>query len=612
MNAETGGTPAVYALTHDTGFTANIRPVGIAVDPDGSACYIADGNGGRVVKIPVNAGQGGGAIVNNWGNRAFTFADPCGMDVNLGHQVAASATNGCIYYLYGPSSSTLYGCAAAAVHSVHFDKDYANASNTFLFWSNELAMAEAFNRNDLAGAGSPRYHGGIVFGLSNGTLDLEPDWYFYVYRHFPQRVVLNNSGQSQAYPTIYQHADRIIEMQMTGWANRKVQLRVIDPPDLSAYTPDAGWPRPTPDPTPPVLPYEGNDNKGTTDYGVGLQPDGSDAQASITPPVGSNGTLTFYLKVPARYSGDNFQVEVTKCDYGGTVLPQRVTSMSSVYTSWKRVFVEKDRMFRRGGVLDPDKGSFPSNYALPDNQIALDLTNQNLYCASGTPPCPCTTLPCPSANIPITVFDAAHPYGSGTDQSRTITLLESFTLDGKPVLRATLDASLNRMGATPVAPLYIAGFTDPATQKCAGAGSVSGCDPDPNQINASNSCFYDADMRNIEQPFDDAYVEFIGQRNGTGAVPFLAKAWFDAASFPDMSKFSQIWLFSLHGWWPAPIPPYPAGSPNVDQPHNYFHYIGFNASTGYDGFDLVASSRLDIRLIQNILSKTRHRRKHSA
>lgn len=287
VNAESG-VDTTYALTHDTGFTRDIRPVGIAVDPDGSACYIADASMGRVVKIPAGAG-GGSTILDTWGGRSFTFPDPCGIDVNVGHQVIVAHTNGYLYYLYGRSSYTLYGYVGALVRSVHFDKDYANTSDTFLFYSSDPAMAEAFNRNPINGQPA-RYHGGIVFGVADGHIYLEPDWYFYVYRHFPQRVVLNNSGQSVEYPTAYQHADRIIEMQMTGWAGRKVRLRVIDPPDLSAYAPDGGCLQGGCSQT---LPYEGNDNKGTTDYGVTTASDGSGAQASITPTVGNDGTLTF-------------------------------------------------------------------------------------------------------------------------------------------------------------------------------------------------------------------------------------------------------------------------------------------------------------------------------
>jgi hypothetical protein len=571
VNAESGA-DTTYALTHDTGFTRDIRPVGIAVDPDGSACYVADANGGRVVKIPYNAGLGGSAILDTWGGRTFTFPDPCGIDVNVGHQVVAAHTNGYLYYLYGRSSYTLYGYAGVLVRSLHFDKDYANTSDTFLFYASDPAMAEAFNRNAI-GSNPARYHGGIVFGVSDGYIYLEPDWYFYVYRHFPQRVVLNNSGQSADYPTAYQHADRIIEMQMTGWAGRKVQLRVIDPPDLAAYTPDAGWPRPSPDPTPPVPPYEGNDNKGTSDYGVTTAPDGSGAQALITPTVGDDGTLIFYLKVPERYSGDNFQVEVTKCDYSGNVLPERVASLSSVYTSWKRVFVEKDRMFRKGGVLAGDVAQGANTVYLAKT---YDAVNSKWVRADNV-----------ELNDRIAIFDTQAPFEGAHDEVCVIGLANE---NDDQVARVTvLLGTMDCQGGYTLARGYMAsvsaaGVWDFSTGHSAGVGVIANpsgvpYDTSPNQINAANSAFYDADMRDMEQPYDEAYVEFLGQRSGSGAVPYMPQEWFSpSANVNSLLLFHQLWFAKKS----------PKADPRFNNPHNYFHLLGASrrnviggASTGY-------------------------------
>jgi len=40
---------------------------------------------------------------------------------------------------------------------------------------------------------------------------------------------------------------------------------------------------------------------------------------------------------------------------------------------------------------------------------------------------------------------------------------------------------------------------------------ISGCDASTNQINAPGSAFYDADLRDVEEPFRNAYVE-VGKR----------------------------------------------------------------------------------------------------
>jgi len=43
-----------------------------------------------------------------------------------------------------------------------------------------------------------------------------------------------------------------------------------------------------------------------------------------------------------------------------------------------------------------------------------------------------------------------------------------------------------------------------------------------NQINGPGSAFYDADMRDIEESYTDAFIEIIAPPEGTGAVPYLA------------------------------------------------------------------------------------------
>jgi hypothetical protein len=173
------------------------------------------------------------------------------------------------------------------------------------------------------------------------------------------------------------------------------------------------------------------------------------------------------------------------------------------------------------------------------------------------------------------VFDAAHPYGSGADQSRTITSLDQVTLPtpNKNVLVATLDASLNRNGSVPASPLYVAGYLSPATQKSAGIGVLSG---DPEVINGIGARFYDADMRSIKKTYDDAYVEFVAPRNGEGAVPHLPASWFDTVADSEKAFFSQVW-FKNYQSMGVPSPPYD------DAPHNYFHILGASGMTSRMG-----------------------------
>ncbi|HNT16269.1 MAG TPA: hypothetical protein PKJ37_00045 [Acidobacteriota bacterium] len=542
----TSGARSEYAKTTDTGFTTLITPVGIAVDPDGGSCYIADGSRGKVVKIPAGSGSGT-TIKDNWGNRTYSFPVPCGMDVNVGStRIAIVAdANGTIYYITGQNYTYVYGSPGSSVHAIQVDRDYALSSFAPIFWSNELAMTEAFNINPI-GSDEAANHGGVVFGTEAGYVALEPHKAFNTYRHYPQRVILNNSGQGIGYPSSYQSADRIVQLRVVGWANRPLKLRLIDPPDLSPYAPDDGCLQGG---CTPCLPYEANDNIGNTDYGICALPDCSDgANVTKTLYCDSNGSLTYYLKVPERYSGDNFQVEVQKTDYYGNNLPEtRVAMCSSVYTSWKRVFVERDKMFRRGGILAADfnKATCGSNC----NQIKLyNWANVVI-------------------DDVIVVFDELSPFET-KGEVKVIAADPVDNADG--TITVTLDSNLTAdcyyastfTGTPPnIAPDFGNGHA-------AGVGVIHSADLEiydtaSNQINGPGSAFYETDMRDIEKTYNDAYVEFYGLRSGMNAVPHIdpQMPFYTVNETPGDDETNRLNFHQI--WWK-----------NNTYNWNYFHLVG--------------------------------------
>lgn len=510
-----------YAYTTDqppySAFTRDILPVGITVDPNPGYpyCYIADANMGKVVRIREANVQ---AITDNWGNKnpAWIFPDPCGMDMGFEHYVRVGNvvhnTPNPDTYQYGVitgSSTTYMYSASISPKCIEVDRDISDATTSNV-WMYAEPTCEAFNYNGIEGVtGTPvLYHGARVFTGTGGKLELTPDWNYYFSRHYPQRIILNNAGQSVAYPSPYQSLDSILQLKVFGYPGVRVQLRIIDPPDLSAYAQDGGWcgytgfPTCTPGPQPP---YEGNDNLGMTGYGLGTNPTGSDA--STTPlkvlPDGS-GVAYCYLKVPPNVSGNNFQVEMTKCNRQQTPLSQRISDLSPIYTTWKRVFVERDKMFRKGGLLfeDFDTGTCSPNC----NKIKVyDWSNV-------------------ADQDSIVVFDETSTYEKA---DREVVTVVGAPVPGPPnsgYMTATLSANLTKNyfatsndGLSPPKPNFTNGHSG-------GVGVTSGCDASTNQINASNSCFYDADMRDFQQPFGDAFVEFIGQASGMGAVPYISNS----------------------------------------------------------------------------------------
>ncbi len=114
------GTRTAYAATTDSGFTRTVFPVGIGLDPDGSVCYIADASAGKIVRIPQNNGS---AITDNWGNFTWNFPDPCGIDVNTGHQVIAASADGWDGYTTGQNNTYLYGYTQGVAYSLFVDRD---------------------------------------------------------------------------------------------------------------------------------------------------------------------------------------------------------------------------------------------------------------------------------------------------------------------------------------------------------------------------------------------------------------------------------------------------------------------------------------------------------
>ncbi len=283
------------------------------------------------------------------------------------------------------------------------------------------------------------------------------------------------------------------------------------------------------------LPYEGNDNAedlATAEVGLALDPAGPWSKELDVTPLGDR-TVTVYLKVTGRHAGDNYQIEVTKCGPGGCAaehLPERVVALLPIVTAWKRIHIERDRMFRRGGVLAEDY--LPqSDCGTPANPLCDCVGDPGAACCSAPPPAThCNQIVVyewqnAAAGDEISVFDELFSYETvpenklitATGAPDAATGLVVITLDSgleQPHLRA------ERTAAQPFAPTF-------ANHHSAGFGVISGCDLAPNQLNASNSCFYQVDLRSVELAYNDAFVEVYAPRDGMSALPFVGPPFFD-------------------------------------------------------------------------------------
>lgn len=240
--------------------------------------------------------------------------------------------------------------------------------------------------------------------------------------------------------------------------------------------------------------------------------------------------------------------------------------MTSVYTSWKRVFIERDRMFRKGGVLARNYGATgfcggPGQPTCCGTGSEPDCNQVDVYSWAAV-----------SKHDKVLFFDEAHPFEKGGAELREILHVGSDT-DG--IRRITLSAPLKRnylaSKKTPGAPFEPTfDESDDGLRHCAGFGYVGHrsnyCDLSLNQINAADSCFYDADMRGVAEPFGDAFVEFVAPRAGMTAIPYVDEEWFD--------YYDLLWFVRLSATWFEDIQFEPSG---LVSRHNYFHLMGASA-----------------------------------
>ncbi|HEY0140525.1 MAG TPA: hypothetical protein VGF48_06495 [Thermoanaerobaculia bacterium] len=139
-----------------------------------------------------------------------------------------------------------------------------------------------------------------------------------------RKVLIARHRTDAAYISAAQTNDaRITIRAHVGVPGRRVYFRVIDPPDSAWYVPSAA--------------RHANDNQAGPGR-LTLPSAVSDAE----------GFATSELLITGRYAGDNYQIEGSldaafSCGSG--------CARTAVLTAWKRVYLEKKRMFRAGASI---------------------------------------------------------------------------------------------------------------------------------------------------------------------------------------------------------------------------------------------------------------------
>lgn len=181
-------------------------------------------------------------------------------------------------------------------------------------------------------------NGGSVT-VSEITFELaDPPALFFFGATTTGRVLTHKYRSDDAYPSPLQTEDGKIRVEglvtdvagRFGIPGRKVYFRLIDPPDTADYVVKAG------------------------DARVGDNIDGPgklNGDATATDTSDANGKVSVTLEITDHAAGDNYQVEAS-FDPNFTCSPMPCQNQKSiVYTAWKRVYVEVNKMYRRSAFL---------------------------------------------------------------------------------------------------------------------------------------------------------------------------------------------------------------------------------------------------------------------
>ena len=149
------------------------------------------------------------------------------------------------------------------------------------------------------------------------------------------KVLIHKYRDDDEYPSPLQTADGRVRINAvvrtaagTPVAGQTVQFRVIDPPDTGPYVVRAGDARM-------------NDNFDG--------PGRINGEPVATAVSNAAGAVSVTLATTEFAAGDNYQIEATASPVFDCSLAP--CSKSQVYTAWKRVYVEVNKMFRRGSYL---------------------------------------------------------------------------------------------------------------------------------------------------------------------------------------------------------------------------------------------------------------------
>ncbi len=257
---------------------------------------------------------------------------------------------------------------------------------------------------------------------------------------------------------------------------------------------------------------------------------------------------TFSFKITQYSAGDNYQ--------GFFYGPSRRKALhGAVFNAWKRVFLEVDRMCKKGGVLDSYAGT-----VLNTDTVYLRLWDQNITD-------PTTVSYLPQVNDYVRVFDSIHPF---EDQpSRQVVSSSIVQVCQNSVCRNTLKLVLNQ--PTPQGEDFVPSPDDFSSGRSAGVCVYQNGDGTPGE-------YWWPKTDELRQALRDVFVSYRIARsvNGSQVVPLIPENGF---VYLEQTGGQTNWFRYQQHWFQHRTSPPSSSSPSND-PTNFWHLVGVDFLNG--------------------------------
>lgn len=323
------------------GNSTDVRCEGIAAtDLEPNVAYFLDGRGNSIRRIVRNA------FIHDlmYGDQPFTFNRPSGARFDSEGNLYISAVTSIYKILPQEEGVTLVASGFTAAAGIDLTEDtgipmlLVADEATGVIW---LVNGETGDKEIVDDGFSEPV--GVAFSQDVVTEDLFydvaeptrilrlPDPRVEFVEKKDTHVLLSKRGTEPSYPSPNQMEDRRIQVTVKVTdkidpAGSSIYFRLVDPKDRSRYL------------------------NGQPDDNLPASPAGTVTPTAI---VDSNGFATVTLEVGPQYVGNNYEIEASL-----TPPPNfKKVARSKEYSSWRRLYIEHDRMYKAGEFLTQTSGA---------------------------------------------------------------------------------------------------------------------------------------------------------------------------------------------------------------------------------------------------------------